>query len=138
MLATIGLAAFTGFGLLGLALIAVSLLVVFLGQEMPARTEKGVALLNGLGMLRADLLGQPTDSMPKGQELAELSEVLPYAVVLGGYERWLQALADADGDLDADSTDLNWYHAPDDWRLSDLPASLDRLIITIQGKLFSR
>lgn len=138
VLATIGLAAFTGFGLLGLALIAVSLLVVFLGQEMPARTSTGASLLSGLGLLRAQLLGHPTDQMPKGRELAELSEVLPYAVVLGGYERWLQALADADGDLDADSTDLNWYHAPDDWQLSDLPASLDRLIITIQGKLFSR
>lgn len=138
VLATIGLAAFTSFGLLGLALIAVSLLVVFLGQEMPARTAKGVALLNGLGMLRAELLGHPTDQMPKGRELDELSEVLPYAVVLGGYERWLQALVDADGDDTADSTDLNWYHAPDDWQLSDLPASLDRLIVTIQGKLFTR
>ena len=138
VVATMLLAAFTTFGLLGLALIAVSLLVVFLGQEMPARTSTGVGLLNGLGLLRAQLLGHPTDQMPKGQELHELSEVLPYAVVLGGYQRWLQALADADTDPDADSNDLDWYHAPDDWRLSDLPASMNRLITTIQGKLFAR
>ncbi|MFT4218354.1 MAG: DUF2207 domain-containing protein [Micropruina sp.] len=138
ILATIVLAAFTSFGLVGLALIAVSLLAVFLGQEMPARTSEGVALLNGLGLLRAQLLGNPTDQMPKGRELAELSEVLPYAVVLGGHERWLKALVDADDEEHADSTDLDWYHAPDDWHLCDLPASLSRLVTTIQGKLFAR
>ncbi len=135
---TVVLAAFTSFGLLGLALVAVSLLVVFLGQEMPARTSQGVALLGGLGLLRAQLLGHPTDQMPKGRELAELSEVLPYAVVLGGSERWLKALVDADDDPDADSTGLDWYHGPADWHLSDLPASLSRLVTTIQGKLFAR
>ncbi len=135
---TIVLAAFTSFGLVGLALIAVSLLVVFLGQEMPARTPAGVSLLNGLGLLRAQLLGHPTDQMPKGRELSELSEVLPYAVVLGGHERWLKALVDADDDAEADFKDLDWYHAPEDWHLSDLPASLTRLITTIQGKLFAR
>ena len=77
---TFALAAFTSFGLVGLALLAVSLLVVFLGQEMPARTTKGASLLSGLGLLRAQLLGHPTDQMPKGRELHELSEVLPYAV----------------------------------------------------------
>ncbi|MFT3970914.1 MAG: DUF2207 domain-containing protein [Micropruina sp.] len=138
VLATIGLAAFTSYGLVGLALIAVSLLAIFLGQEMPARTARGASLLSGLGLLRAQLLGHPTDQMPKGRELAELSEVLPYAVVLGGYDRWLKALVDADDDPDADSTDLDWYHAPADWHLSDLPASLSRLITTIQGKLFAR
>ncbi|MFT4294526.1 MAG: DUF2207 domain-containing protein [Micropruina sp.] len=138
VLATIVLVAFTSFGLVGLALIAVALLVAFLGQEMPARTARGVSLLNGLGLLRAQLLGHPTDQMPKGRELHELSEVLPYAVVLGGYERWLKALVDADDDPDADSQDLDWYHAPEDWHLSDLPASLNRLVTTIQGKLFAR
>jgi len=138
VLATILLAAFTTFGLVGLALIAVSLLVVFLGQEMPARTAKGTSLLNGLGLLRAQLHGHPTDQMPKGRELHELSEVLPYAVVLGGSERWLKALVRTDADADADSTDLDWYHAPEDWHLADLPASLSRLITTIQGKLFAR
>ena len=138
VLATILLAAFTSFGLVGLAAIAVALLVIFLGQEMPARTPQGVSLLNGLGLLRAQLLGHPTDQMPKGQELRELSEVLPYAVVLGGYDRWVKAVVAADDDEAADSTDLDWYHAPDDWHLADLPDSLDRLITTMQGRLFAR
>ncbi|MEZ5089764.1 MAG: DUF2207 domain-containing protein [Micropruina sp.] len=135
---TFALAAFTSFGLVGLALLAVSLLVVFLGQEMPARTTKGASLLSGLGLLRAQLLGHPTDQMPKGRELHELSEVLPYAVVLGGTDRWLNALAAADGDEHADSKDLDWYHAPEDWHLADLPASLHHLVVTMQGTLYSR
>lgn len=59
-------------------------------------------------------------------------------MVLGGYDRWLKALVDADDDEDADLTDLDWYHALADWHLSDLPASLSRLVTTIQGRLFAR
>ena len=39
------LAAFTTFGLVGLALIILALGLVFVGQEMPARSAKGAALL---------------------------------------------------------------------------------------------
>jgi hypothetical protein len=78
------LAAFTTFGLVGLALIVVSLGLVFVAQEMPSRTAKGAALLGGLGALRSDLLSHPTNQMPPGRELGEISEVLPYAIVLGG------------------------------------------------------
>ncbi|MFZ1410326.1 MAG: DUF2207 domain-containing protein, partial [Micropruina sp.] len=132
------LAAFTTFGLLGLALVVAALLAIMVGQEMPSRTSKGSAVLSGLALLRAQLLGQPTDQMPPGRELDELSEILPYAVVLGGVQRWLDALVAADGDDDADSTDLAWYHAPEGWHLHDLPASIESFVTTIQGKLFTR
>ncbi|MDO5500241.1 MAG: DUF2207 domain-containing protein, partial [Propionibacteriaceae bacterium] len=123
VLATIGLAAFTTFGLTGLALVAVGLGLAFVAQEMPARTEKGARLLAGLGVLRSQLLTQPTDQMPRGRELHELSEVLPYAIVLGGLDRWLDALVAADDDDLPDSTDLSWFNGPDNWHLSDLPDS---------------
>lgn len=132
------LAAFTSFGLVGLALIALALGLVFVAQEMPARTAKGAALLAGLGALRSDLLSQPTDQMPPGAELREISEVLPYAVVLGGADRWLDALVAADEDEHPDSRDLSWYHGPDDWHLSDLPESLRNFITTVSGVLFTR
>jgi hypothetical protein len=70
------LAAFTTFGLVGLALIVVALGTVFVAQEMPARTAKGAALLGGLGALRSDLLSHPTDQMPLGAESAGLDEEL--------------------------------------------------------------
>lgn len=128
----------TSFGLLGLAFVAVALGLVFVAQEMPARTPSGAALLAGLQNLSHDLHHHATDQMPKGRELAELSEVLPYAVVLGGADRWLDAIVDADGDDDPDSTDLDWYHGPDNWHLADLPDSLRNFITTVSGRLFSR
>lgn len=132
------LAAFTTFGLVGLALVILGLGLVFVAQEMPARTAKGVALLKGLGALRSDLLTHPTDQMPPGREVQELSEVLPYAIVLGGTERWLDALVATDTDAAPDPEDLPWYHAPGDWHLRDLPDSLRNFTTTVSGTLFTR
>ncbi|MCA0306567.1 MAG: DUF2207 domain-containing protein [Actinobacteria bacterium] len=135
---TVALAAFTSFGLTGLALIALMLGVVLVAQEMPARTAKGTGVLRGLDVLRGSLLTQPVDTLPTGQGYVQLSSLLPYAIVLGGKDRWLQAVADADDDDTPDSTDLSWYHGPDGWRLADLPASLANFVTTVQGTLFSR
>ncbi|GAB3711980.1 DUF2207 domain-containing protein [Mariniluteicoccus flavus] len=132
------LAAFTPFGLAGLALIALALGLALVAQEMPARTGKGASLMAGLGNLRSQLLSHPTDEMPKGHEYRELSQVLPYAIVLGGADRWLAALVDADDDEAADPTDLSWYHGPDNWHLRDLPDSLRNFITTVSGNLFAR
>jgi uncharacterized protein (TIGR04222 family) len=132
------LAAFTTFGLVGLALIVVSLGLVFVAQEMPARTAKGAALLGGLGALRSDLLSHPTDQMPPGGELREISEVLPYAIVLGGADRWLDAIVASDIDEDPDSHDLSWYRGPENWHLRDLPNSMRNFVTTVSGSLFSR
>lgn len=132
------LAAFTTFGLVGLALTALALGLMFVAQEMPARTKTGAALLAGLGALRSDLLSHPTDQMPPGRELSEISELLPYAVVLGGHHRWLDAIVAADDDADEDRYDLGWYHGPEGWHLHHLPDSLKNLITTVSGNLFSR
>ena len=132
------LAAFTILGLVGLALIAVSLGLVFVAQEMPARTTEGAALLGGLGALRSDLMSHPTNQMPPGRELQEISEVLPYAIVLGGTDRWLDAMVATDIDEHPDSYDVSWYHGPEHWHLSDLPDSMRNFVTTVSGSLFSR
>lgn len=132
------LAAFTTFGLVGLALIVVSLGMVFVAQEMPSRTSKGAALLGGLGALRSDLLSHPTNQMPPGNELKEMSEVLPYTIVLGGLDRWLDAIVATDVDEQPDSYDLSWYHGPENWHLSDLPHSIKNFVTIVSGSLFSR
>jgi uncharacterized protein (TIGR04222 family) len=133
------LVAFTTFGLLGLALLAPALGLLFVGQEMPARTAGGTALLGGLRVLAMDLDTKPTDQLPKGKEYDTISRILPYAVVLGGWERWLQVLVESDDDEGvADPTDLSWYHAPDDWHLQQLPESLDAFVNAARGRLFAR
>lgn len=135
---TVLLAAFTTLGLIGLALVLLALGLVFVAQEMPSRTAKGAALLTGLGALRSDLLNHPTNEMPPGRELDEISELLPYAIVLGGSDRWLAAIVASDTDADPDSTDLDWYHGPANWHLRNLPESLRNFITSVSGTLFSR
>jgi len=138
VVATVALAAFTHFGLTGLVLIGLALGLIFVAQEMPARTSVGRAVLAGLDVLRGSLLTQPVEQLPAADRLQQVSGLLPYAVVLGGRERWLTALADGDDDDQPDSTDLDWYHGPSTWQLSDLPASLNNFVTTVQGVLFSR
>lgn len=86
-----------------------------------------------------NLATQPTTHVPKDDAYAEISRIIPYAIVLGSFDRWLQALVDADDDPGVpDPDDLGWYRAPATWQLSDLPSSIDAFITTVEGKLYSR
>lgn len=133
------LVAFTPFGLFGLVLVVLALGLLFVSTEMPARTQKGASMMAGMMVLRQELLNESTNRMPKGHEYRELSEVLPYAVVLGGADRWLAALVETDDDVGVpDPEDLSWYHGPENWEIKDLPNSLDQFITTMTGRLFRR
>lgn len=133
------LIAFTGQGLVALALLGLAGALLIVSGYMPRRTASGARLLAGLDALAALLATHPTDETPRGRELEQISALLPYAVVLGGKQRWLAALVAADEDVAApDPTTLDWYHAPRTWHLQDLPASLTQFIHTVQGALYSR
>lgn len=138
VVATVVLAAATTFGLVGVALLALALGSTLVGQEMPRRTAAGTALLGGMSSLASQLQTQPTTHLLHGEEYQELSRILPYAVVLGGRDRWVQALVAADDDDLPDGDDLGWYRAPGDWHLRDLPDSLDAFVVTVQGRLYGR
>ena len=132
------LIAFTRFGLVALVLLALAISLLWMAPRMPRRTPDGTRLVTALGALSALLNTHPTNQMPKGRELAEISRLLPYTIVLGGRQRWLEAMAAADADDTPDPTEVSWYHAPETWHLRDLPASLTQFINTVQGQLFSR
>ncbi len=135
----VALVALTTFGLLALVLLLLAAALVWVSDRMPRRTVKGSQLLQGLSALSLLLATHPSTEMPKGREIAEISRVLPYAVVLGGKDRWLAAMVLADEDDQApDPTTIDWYHAPATWHLQDLPASLTQFIHTVQGLLFAR
>ncbi len=139
LVALVLLAAFSSFGMLGLVLVGLAVGLLWVSQQMPRRTTKGASILGGLQVLAMTLATQPTDRMPKENAYEEISRVLPYAVVLGGLDRWLAALADADDDPGVpDPDDLSWYHAPDNWQLSDLPFSIESFITSLQGTLYTR
>lgn len=138
-IAAVALVAFTTLGLVALVLLAVGGAVVGVADRMPRRTAAGAALLTGLQALSALLATHPTTEMPRGRELDEISRLLGYTVVLGGKERWLDAMVAADDDDTIPDPDaLDWYHAPGTWHLQDLPASMTQFIHTVQGALYSR
>jgi hypothetical protein len=138
VLATAGLMLWTSWGLVGLALVTVSLLSLLTVQDQPVRTPAGAAVVAGLSALSAELHSVPTDRLRPGHELADVSAVLPYAVVLGGWERWLPALAAPESEFGSQTVALDWYQAPEDWHLSDLPYSLKSFITVVIGALSSR
>jgi hypothetical protein len=137
--ALVALVMFTKFGLVGIAALAVASALVVVSADMPRRTPSGSALLAGLQVLATNLRVQPLDQIEKAKAYTEISEVLPYAVVLGSCERWTAALAAADNDPGVpDPDDLPWYHGSANWSLSDLPASFEAFITAMQGRLFGR
>ena len=133
------LAAFTQFGLTGLALVALALGVLFVAQEMPARTAAGTAILGGLDVLRGSLLTQPVDTLPAGQG---------YRAAVGDpalrhRHRWQGPLAAgrrATPTTTTSPTPPTWTGTTGrtGWQLADLPASLANFVTTVQGTLFSR
>ena len=139
IVALVLLVALSRFGLLGLVLVALGAGLLMIAQMMPRRTAAGVDLEHGMHALSMALQTQPTSQVPKETAYEQISKILPYAVVLGGRSRWVQALADADDDPDVpDPDDLPWYHAPDDWNIEDLPACLDAFIASLSGRLVGR
>ncbi|PKQ32254.1 MAG: hypothetical protein CVT62_04335 [Actinobacteria bacterium HGW-Actinobacteria-2] len=136
--AAVGLILFTTFGLAGLALVLIALGLLGISKEMPARTAEGIAVLRGLDVLRGNLATHPVENLSGPDAYTQISALVPYAVVLGGRDRWLAALASADDDDVPDSDDLDWYHGPSGWHLADLPASLNNFVTVMQGTLFSR
>lgn len=137
--AAVALVAFTTFGLLALVLLALAAALVWVADHLPRRTARGSQLVAGLEALSALIATHPVTEMPRGREIAEISRVLPYAVVLGGKGRWLDAMVQADEDVRAPDPDtVGWYRAPETWHLQDLPVSLTQFIHTVQGLLFAR
>ncbi|MGO1384155.1 MAG: DUF2207 family protein [Arachnia sp.] len=138
VLVAVALVSLTTFGLLALVLLVLAAGLVWVADSMPARTAKGAHLVEGLGALSSLLAHHPTNEMPPGHEIEEISKVLPWAVVLGGKDRWIEAMVRSDEDENPDPRSIDWYHAPATWHLQDLPASLVQFINTVQGLLFAR
>lgn len=139
LVAAVALIAFTGFGLLAIVLLLLAGILVWIADRMPRRTAAGSKLVTGMKALSALLATHPTDRMPQGREIAEISKLIPYAVVLGGKQRWLEAMVAADDCAETpDPYSIDWYHAPETWHLQDLPASLTQFVHIVQGQLYGR
>jgi len=134
---TVLLALLSAWGLLGLAVTAVGVGLLVIGRHMPAKAPAAGRVLGQVASIRGELLEMDVRELPDDQHVDLCSRALPYAVVLGGTDRWIDALVATDGDEDEDEG-FGWYRGPDGWHLQYLPDSLRNLTTNLTGALFAR
>ncbi|MBP2354843.1 hypothetical protein JOF29_005953 [Kribbella aluminosa] len=138
VVATVLLALVSTWGLLGIAitLIGVGLLVV--GRYMPAKAPAAGRVLGQVAAIRGELLEMDVSELPADQAVDLCSRALPYAVVLGGSSRWIDALVATDTTPGVEDEGFPWYRGPSGWHLQYLPDSLRNLTTNLTGALFDR
>jgi predicted membrane protein DUF2207 len=137
VLLTVLLALLSTWGLLGLAVLAVGVALMMTGRHMPAKAPAAGRVLGQVAAIRGELLEMDVNELPVDQHAELCSRALPYAVVLGGSERWIDALVATDVDDDEDEG-FAWYRGPNGWHLHHLPHSLRNLTTNLTGALLAR
>ncbi|CAM00416.1 putative membrane protein DUF2207 [Saccharopolyspora erythraea NRRL 2338] len=102
------LALTSSLALLGVGVVLGGVAMTFGAPLMPARTERGSALVAQVRGLRDYLHGVSAESLPVTDRETVFSRSLPYAVVLGEAERWLEEFAELDPGADG-TPGLYWY-----------------------------
>ncbi|GAA0940900.1 DUF2207 domain-containing protein [Kribbella koreensis] len=134
---TVVLALTSTWGLVGIAITAVGIGLLVIGRHMPAKAPAAGRVLGQVAAIRGELLEMDVSELPTDQHAELCSRALPYAVVLGGSERWIDALVATDSDEDEDEG-FHWYRGPRGWHLQYLPDSLRNLTTNLTGALFTR
>ncbi|MFJ2030588.1 DUF2207 domain-containing protein [Streptosporangium sp. NPDC087985] len=137
VLATVALAWFTTYGLLGLALIIAGAAMAVGGHYMPAKTAEGAgALAHTLGFrdyLASDDVGE---NIPAAQRVELFSRYLPYAVIFDNVERWARVVSSVTDD-GRHADNLYWYQGPAEWDLSKFAGSMRTFTMTTSGAISS-
>ncbi|MEU8225512.1 DUF2207 domain-containing protein [Kribbella sp. NPDC048915] len=138
VIATVLLALLTTWGLLGLAITLVGVGLLVVGRYMPAKAPAAGRVLGQVAAIRGELLEMDVSELPADQHTELCSRALPYAVVLGGSDRWIDALVATDTTPDEADEGFPWYRGPSGWHLQYLPDSLRNLTTNLTGALFAR
>ncbi|WP_225878039.1 DUF2207 domain-containing protein [Spongiactinospora rosea] len=134
VLATVALAWFTTYGLLGLAVIIAGAALAMGGQYMPAKTAKGAAALAHTLGFREYLAAGDLDRVPPDKRVEVFSRYLPYAVVFDNVDRWARVVASVNGS-GGPADNLYWYHGPAEWDLSKFAGSMRTFTTTTSGAI---
>jgi hypothetical protein len=134
LVATVALAWFTTYGLLGLALIIAGGALAVGGQYMPAKTAKGSAALAHTMGFREYLFSGELGDVPEQHRVELFSRYLPYAVIFDGVEHWSRVVASVTGN-GHQSDNLYWYHGPAEWDLSKFAGSMRTFTTTTSGAI---
>jgi hypothetical protein len=134
VLATVALAWFTTYGLLGPAVIIAGGALAMGGQYMPAKTAKGSAALAHTLAFRQHLFSGDLGEVPEQHRVELFSRYLPYAVIFDGVEHWSRVVASVTGD-GRQADNLYWYHGPAEWDLSKFAGSMRTFTTTTSGAI---
>ncbi|GAA2689999.1 DUF2207 domain-containing protein [Nonomuraea recticatena] len=134
--ATVALAWFTTYGLLGLAVIIAGAALAIGGQSMPAKTAKGSAALAHTLGFRHYLMTGDLGNVPEQHRVELFSRYLPYAVIFDGVEHWSRVVASVTGN-GQQADNLYWYHGPAEWDLSKFAGSMRTFTTTTSGAISS-
>ncbi|MGB3438785.1 MAG: DUF2207 domain-containing protein [Actinophytocola sp.] len=128
---TVVLALTAGHALLGLVLVVGGLGLAFGARMMPSRTKRGSVLVQQVRGLLNYLRTTESASIPAADREMVLSRSLPYAVVLGEADGWVQRFADLDAAEDG-TPGIYWYEteAP-----AEFPARFAAFLLALDGAL---
>ncbi|MFD7160317.1 DUF2207 domain-containing protein [Kribbella sp. NPDC059898] len=138
VIATVLPALLSTWGLLGIAITLVGVGLLVIGRYMPAKAPAAGRVLGQVAAIRGELLEMDVSELPADQAVDLCSRALPYAVVLGGSERWIDALVATDSTPGVEDEGFPWYRGPGGWHLQYLPDSLRNLTTNLTGALFAR
>ncbi len=102
------LGASIGWGLVGLAIVPAGALLVIMHRAMPARTEKGAALLAQTLGFKRYMDTAETDRAAFAEKEGLFTAYLPYAVMFGSVDKWIRAFAG----LDIAKAASSFYYGP--------------------------
>ena len=106
VVATVLLAMFTTFALIGIPIALAGLLIAIGSNAMPRRTAKGTGMMRRvLGFQRAIATAE-RDTARWAEEAGVFSKYLPYAIVFGLTDRWAKAFEGLDAELTGAGS---WY-----------------------------
>lgn len=97
-----------GLGLTALALVPAGLALLVMNRAMPARTDRGAALLERALGFKRYMDTAETDRAAFAEKEGLFTAYLPYAVMFASVDRWMRAFAG----LDTTKAVSSWYVGP--------------------------
>jgi uncharacterized protein (TIGR04222 family) len=131
--ATVALALWTRWALVGPALILAGVLLLLVGRAMPARTARGTALVRRIRGFRRVIATAETHQARWAEREGVFTRYLPYAIVFGLTEKWAKAFADM-GLVDEAP---RWYVGPHAFTYAAFADSIDSFAVATGGTLAS-
>ncbi len=116
-----------GWGLVGLAVVPAGAALVVMNRAMPARTEKGSALLTRTLGFKRYMDTAETDRAAFAEKEGLFTAYLPYAVMFGSVDKWIRAFAG----LDIAKAASSFYVGPGAFNSAMFSASLDGFSSTL-------